>query len=92
MPGDILFNRTNSKDLVGKVAIVRDVPQPTSFASYLVRLKVAKKRADPFWLSALLCSETYQLRIRRMATPAVSQANINPTNPKVNHNSSAASC
>ena len=82
VPGDILFNRTNSKDLVGKVAIVRDVPQPTSFASYLVRLKVAKKRADPFWLSALLCSETYQLRIRRMATPAVSQANINPTNLK----------
>ena len=82
VPGDILFNRTNSRDLVGKVALVRDVPQAISFASYLVRLKVARKRADPFWLSALLCSETYQLRIRRMATPAVSQANINPTNLK----------
>ena len=46
--GDILFNRTNSLDLVGKVAIVRDLPQPISFASYLVRLRVHKHKADLF--------------------------------------------
>ena len=80
--GDILFNRTNSLDLVGKVAIFRDLLQPTSFASYLVRLRVKRKLADPFWLSALLWSESYQSRIRRFATPGVSQANINPTTLK----------
>ena len=82
VPGDILFNRTNSLDLVGKVAIVRDLPHPTSFASYLVRLRVQQNRTNPYWLSALLWSEDYQDRIQRFATPGVSQANINPTSLK----------
>ena len=77
--GDILFNRTNSLDLVGKVAVVRNLPKPMSFASYLVRLRVKEERANPFWLSALLWSGDCQSRIRKFATPGVSQANINPT-------------
>ena len=80
--GDILFNRTNSLDLVGKVAVVRNLPRPMSFASYLVRLRVKKERANPFWLSALLWSDDCQARIRKYATPGVSQANINPTSLK----------
>ena len=80
--GDILFNRTNSLGLVGKIAIIRDTSPNLSFASYLVRLRVKKVRADHFWLSALLGSGTHQGRIRRLATPGVSQANINPTSLK----------
>ena len=80
--GDILFNRTNSLALVGKVAVVRDLPQPISFASYLVRLRIHKNRANPFWLAALLWSQSCQSRIRHFATPGVSQANINPTSLK----------
>ena len=80
--GDILFNRTNSLALVGKVAVVRDLPQPISFASYLVRLRTHKNRAYPFWLTALLWSPSCQSRIRHFATPGVSQANINPTSLK----------
>ena len=81
-PGDILFNRTNSLDLVGKIAMVRNLPEPTSFASYLVRMRTKVKIASPVWLSTLLGSTGYQSRIRRFATPGVSQANINPTNLK----------
>ena len=77
--GDILFNRTNSLDLVGKIGMIRDVPEPISFASYLVRLRTNPKRGRPTWLAALLGSSTYQARIRRFATPGVSQANVNPT-------------
>ena len=80
--GDILFNRTNSLALVGKVAIVRNPRRGLSFASYLVRLRARKARANAFWLSALLGSNTHQGRIRRFATPGVSQANINPTSLK----------
>ena len=80
--GDILFNRTNSLDLVGKVGVVRSLPQPMSFASYLVRLRVKEEKANPFWLSALLWSDDFQARIRKFATPGVSQANINPTSLK----------
>ena len=77
--GDILFNRTNSLDLVGKIGMIRDVPEPVSFASYLVRLRTKTNRARPTWLAALLGSSIYQSRIRRFATPGVSQANVNPT-------------
>ncbi len=81
-PGDILFNRTNSLDLVGKVAVVRNLPESISFASYLIRLRVKKPKVNPFWLSSLLWSENCQSRIQRFATPGVSQANINPTSLK----------
>ena len=77
--GDILFNRTNSLDLVGKIGMIRHTPEATSFASYLVRLRTKAKRANPTWLAAMLGSSAYQARIRRFATPGVSQANINPT-------------
>lgn len=80
--GDILFNRTNSLALVGKVAVVHCLPNATSFASYLVRLRVQENRANPFWLAVLLASSSCQSRIQRLATPGVSQANINPTSLK----------
>ena len=79
VPGDILFNRTNSLDLVGKIGVVRDLPELISFASYLIRLRTVASRANSFWLSALLWSANCQSRIRKFATPGVSQANINPT-------------
>ena len=79
VPGDILFNRTNSLDLVGKVGVVRNLPELISFASYLIRLRTVASRANSFWLSALLWSPNCQSRIRKFATPGVSQANINPT-------------
>ena len=82
VPGDILFNRTNSLDLVGKVAVVRELPQPITFASYLVRLRANDALLNPYWLGALLSSQDWQSRIQRFATPAVSRANINPTSLK----------
>lgn len=75
---DILFNRTNSLDLVGKVAIV-DTDNELSFSSYIVRLRAAPSVADPGWLFCSLASARQQNRLRALATPGVSQANINPT-------------
>src|SRR5437762_3297227 len=37
--GDLLFNRTNSAELVGKSAVYSGVPSPCSYASYLVALR-----------------------------------------------------
>jgi type I restriction enzyme S subunit len=34
--GDLLFNRTNSAELVGKSAVYRDIGIPVSYASYLI--------------------------------------------------------
>ena len=37
--GDLLFNRTNSRELVGKVGLFDGHASPVTFASYLVRMR-----------------------------------------------------
>jgi hypothetical protein len=37
--GDLLFNRTNSAELVGKSAVYRGHPSPCSYASYLIAVR-----------------------------------------------------
>lgn len=81
--GDILINRTNSPDLVGKAGIYRG-HEKAVFASYLVRLHLDLGRVDPDYVIQILASEDGQRYIRKLATRAVSQANLNPTTFK-NH-------
>lgn len=75
-PGDVLFNRTNSKALVGKVAIYKE-RRKMSFASYLLRLKVKHGEIDPRWLNYYFNTSEIQDKLSHMATPGVSQSNIN---------------
>jgi len=77
--GDVLFNRTNSQELVGKVGIYRH-DEPCVFASYLIRLKPDSEQVDNYYLGQLLDSYDAQCRIKRYATPGVQQVNINATN------------
>lgn len=81
--GDILLNRTNSPDLVGKTGIYRGDGKAV-FASYLVRLVLDRERVDPDYVIQILASEGGQRHIKQLATRAVSQANLNPTTFK-NH-------
>ena len=37
-PGDLLFNRTNSPELVGKSAVYKEIHPAACFASYLIRV------------------------------------------------------
>lgn len=76
--GDILLNRTNSPDLVGKVGIVREDSNAV-FASYLVRLNINRKTVDAEYLNAWLNGAIAQKALKRLSTRGVSQANINPT-------------
>ena len=76
--GDILLNRTNSYDLVGKVAIYNSTDKAV-FASYLVRLNIKKEIINPYFLNYFFNLKENQLKIKSIATKAVSQANINPT-------------
>lgn len=76
--GDLLINRTNSYDLVGKVGIF-DSDEEVAFASYLVRLKVDRTQVNPRFLNYWLNGNIAQTLIKKIATKAVSQANVNPT-------------
>lgn len=76
---DVLFNRTNSAALVGKVGILQSEPsEPTVFASYLIRL-IPNGRIRPTWLAHTLNAPVVVKSIRKLITLGVSQANINPT-------------
>ena len=77
-PGDLLFNRTNSIDLVGRMAIIDD-DRPAVFASYLVRLVVDADRCIPEFLNYFMNWPGTQGEIKKLASRAVGQANINAT-------------
>ena len=79
--GDILFNRTNSADLVGKVGIF-DLEGDYVFASYLVRLRADEDQILPDFLNYYLNSGLGQRRLLAYATPGVSQTNISAGNLK----------
>lgn len=53
--GDLLFNRTNSPELVGKSPVF-DSEEDMTFASYLIRVKSDNEVADPqfvaYWLNS----------------------------------------
>ena len=77
--GDLLFNRTNSRELVGKVGMFRgNRGDQVTFASYLVRLTV-REGVEPQWLNYLLNSSGVLGMARSMALLSVNQANLNPT-------------
>jgi type I restriction enzyme, S subunit len=76
--GDLLFNRTNSLELVGKTAIF-DCPGVFTYASYLVRFRIRASNADPYFVNYFFNLPASRKRLRSLATPGVSQCNINPT-------------
>jgi len=79
--GDVLFNRTNSYELVGKVSLF-NVDGKYSFASYLIRLKVNQTKLDSRFLNFFLNTPVGIAKIRKYRTPGVSQSNINAQNLK----------
>jgi len=76
--GDILFNRTNSIDLVGKTALF-DMDDDFVFASYLIRLKVMNEKVLPQFIGYYLNWNETQRRLKGLATRAVGQSNISAT-------------
>lgn len=83
--GDVLFNRTNSWEHVGRTGIWREQIERATFASYLVRLNPDPSRLHGELLNIWLNWEPTQIAMRRYATPAVQQVNINPTNLRLIH-------
>ena len=73
--GDVLFNRTNSPELVGKSAVFRG-HEPVAYAGYLVRLRT-NELCDPEYLGAFLNSARAKATLRGMAKSIVGMANIN---------------
>ncbi|MGH2364278.1 MAG: restriction endonuclease subunit S, partial [Chloroflexota bacterium] len=74
--GDVLFNRTNSSELVGKTAVYHGYPSTASFASYLIRVRLGAA-CRPDYLACYLNSVHGRSWIRSVVIQQVGQANVN---------------
>ena len=71
---DLLFNRTNSSEWVGKTAIYKE-EQPAIYAGYLIRIKPLL--ISPDYLNTVMNSGYYRDWCYDVKTDAVNQSNIN---------------
>ncbi|EHR48719.1 restriction endonuclease S subunit [Saccharomonospora marina XMU15] len=76
--GDILFNRTNSFELVGKSAVYRESYGRAVFASYLIRCQLVPM-VNPDWVALVINSPFGRAYIESVASQQVGQANVNGT-------------
>ena len=74
--GDILFNRTNSAELVGKTSIFKGTRKAV-FAGYLIRIHYKKSKLLGGYLNACLNTADFKAFCQRVKTDGVSQSNIN---------------
>lgn len=75
-PGDVLFNRTNTIDLVGKTSIYEG-GCPAIFAGYLIRINVVPELLHSRFLNYILNTEFSRKYSAKVLSVAVGQANIN---------------
>ena len=73
--GDLLFNRTNSKELVGKTAVFES-NTPMAIAGYLIRVRTNEK-STPHYISAYLNSYHGKATLMGMCKSIIGMANIN---------------
>lgn len=73
--GDILFNRTNSIELVGKTCLF-DKKEPMVIAGYIIRVRL-NDTLLPVVLARMFNLASIKKLLRSMAKGAVNQANIN---------------
>ncbi|EEY4099464.1 restriction endonuclease subunit S [Escherichia coli] len=73
--GDLLFNRTNSKELVGKTAVYEE-NRPMAFAGYLIRVR-PNPIGNNYYISGYLNSIHGKITLMNMCKSIVGMANIN---------------
>ncbi len=75
---DLLFNRTNSYELVGKTAVItEELSEKFTFASYLIRVRLFYKDVLATYVSHYINSHIGRKMLLSMVTQQVGQANIN---------------
>jgi type I restriction enzyme S subunit len=76
-PGDILFNNTNSVDLIGKTAIFRGELPKCVFSNHLTRIRVNPEKVIPEWILFVLIRKWQIGFFKTICHRHVHQAGIN---------------
>ena len=75
---DILFNRTNSQNFVGRTGIFKKFSnEDIVFASYLIRINPDPDIVTPEYLTAFLNTKYGILDVKRRARISINQSNVN---------------
>lgn len=74
--GDVLFNRTNSAELVGKTSIYRG-ERPAIYAGYLIKLDYKRDKIIGDFFNYMLNSPKAKEYCNKVKTDGVNQSNIN---------------
>ena len=77
-PGDLVFNRTNSAELVGKSAVYKENHPSACFASYLIRVSFGEG-CLPDYVCTFINSQHGRAYISQVKSQQVGQANVNGT-------------
>jgi type I restriction enzyme S subunit len=75
--GDLLINRVNSKELVGKTALIPEFNESLVYESMNMRARIFKGFIDPAYLNLYMKSTLVKEAIFSFAKEAISQASIN---------------
>ena len=79
---DIVINRVNSIEYLGKCAHIVGLKEKTVFESNMMRFHLDEKKANPIYITRILCTQYIYRQILRRAKKSVNQASINQEDVK----------
>ena len=74
---DIVINRVNSIEYLGKCALVTGLNEPTVYESNMMRFSIDGSIANPLFISYVLSHKATYIQVLNKAKKAVNQASIN---------------
>ncbi|MDD3024507.1 MAG: restriction endonuclease subunit S, partial [Syntrophomonadaceae bacterium] len=75
--GDLLLNRVNSRELIGKVALVNDLNEATVYEAMNIRIRLLEKDHLPRFLTMVFRTENVRNFFQQNAKQASGQVSIN---------------
>lgn len=75
-PGDVLFNHTNSPELVGKSAFFSGIDEPVTFSNHFIRLRTKELILDGRYLAKWLQKYWSEGRFQALCKQWVNQATV----------------
>jgi type I restriction enzyme, S subunit len=80
--GEIVVNRVNSMEYLGKSALIPELSEPTVFESNMMRFDVDRVRVAPAYAVQFFQTPYFKSQIRTAAKHAVNQSSINQQDVK----------
>jgi type I restriction enzyme S subunit len=75
-PGDVMFNNTNSVELVGKSALFTGHTEPIVYSNHFTRLRVAEDRCVADYLAAWLLNEWLSKTFEKVCNRWIGQSAV----------------